>query len=239
MSKKAKSHSQVMPKYSKSPWKSILIYIVMGIFWIVFSDKILALFVNDYDNYVVVQSYKGIFYVFGTAIILYYVINYDYSSILALLKILEGKNKSLEVFSNELSTVNSELNNAMDTLVNQMQINEEFYSNCHTVIMIWTLNGKVLEVNDYFNQLFGYHEDEIVGEKWTEVITLKNDDGTIANRLNTLMIDYHVKNFNCKVKTKENRVLDVLWNDAVVLNREINEMVVVSFGIDVTKEKKI
>lgn len=62
----------------------MVIYIIFGFAWILFSDQILSLLVSDYDQYKIVQSYKGVFYVLLTAALLFVLIKLDYNKIYAL-----------------------------------------------------------------------------------------------------------------------------------------------------------
>src|SRR5690554_1947458 len=48
-----------------------LIYLSLGLLWILLSDRILAVFVRDFEVYSHLQLYKGWFYVFITTILIY------------------------------------------------------------------------------------------------------------------------------------------------------------------------
>lgn len=52
----------------------VLIYLIIGILWILLSDRILASIVKDIEVYARFQTYKGWFYVFATACLLYLLI---------------------------------------------------------------------------------------------------------------------------------------------------------------------
>lgn len=47
-----------------------------------------------------------------------------------------------------------------------------------------------------------------------------------------------MRNFENKVITKDGRVLDMMWNDSVIQNPKTNELVIVSYGIDITLERQ-
>ena len=47
-------------------------YLIIGICWIIFTDYLLELFINDLENMTLVQSFKGIIYVFLSAWVIYY-----------------------------------------------------------------------------------------------------------------------------------------------------------------------
>ncbi|MCS7202818.1 MAG: PAS domain S-box protein [Thermodesulfovibrio sp.] len=52
----------------------VLFYALIGALWIVFSDRILASLIKDFELYALFQTYKGWFYVCATAILLYLLI---------------------------------------------------------------------------------------------------------------------------------------------------------------------
>lgn len=71
-------------KLYKFPVKVVVIYLIFGFSWILFSDQLLSLVVSDYQKYKIIQSYKGIFYVLLTAALLFVLIKLDYNKIYAL-----------------------------------------------------------------------------------------------------------------------------------------------------------
>ena len=44
---------------SSETFKIIRIYMLLGCFWILFSDKILDVMINDHNLYIRIQTYKG------------------------------------------------------------------------------------------------------------------------------------------------------------------------------------
>lgn len=85
--------------------KIIFLYILIGFAWILLSDRVLEIFVDDPESISLLQSAKGIFYVAFTAIIFYYIIHKQVdlyvSSILELKKAYheldQGHQKSLSL----------------------------------------------------------------------------------------------------------------------------------------------
>jgi PAS domain S-box-containing protein len=68
----------------RKEWKSfriVLIYIIIGALWILFSDKVLGYFVSDAEIILKIQTIKGWFYVLSTAILLYYLIVFQFKKL--------------------------------------------------------------------------------------------------------------------------------------------------------------
>ncbi len=55
----------------KTPRRIAIMYVIIGCLWILFSDRILSVIVIDKNIYSNIQTYKGWFFVFFTAILLY------------------------------------------------------------------------------------------------------------------------------------------------------------------------
>lgn len=94
----------------KTPKRIAIIYLIIGCFWVLFSDRILSMIVIDKNIYSNIQTYKGSFFVFFTAILIYRLILKDCIKINKLstdllkkniesdnnLNVIEEKNKELE-----------------------------------------------------------------------------------------------------------------------------------------------
>lgn len=55
--------------------KISIIYLVLGFLWILFSDKILLSFTDEFKELSKIQTFKGWFYVLATAVLLYMLVN--------------------------------------------------------------------------------------------------------------------------------------------------------------------
>lgn len=93
-------------------WQSIHIsalYLAAGTLWILFSDRLAALFSGDKDALTVISTYKGWFYVLITAVLLYYLLNKAFKKIALNQSELLESNNALKCAQQELETRNKEL----------------------------------------------------------------------------------------------------------------------------------
>jgi len=194
----------------KYPWKTILAYSFFGFLWILFSDQLLAYWIKDYDSYMSFQTYKGFLYVLITSVLLYFLIEFDYSKIIAL--------------SNELTS--------------QQQFVLEIYNNSNLMILICDFEGYVLETNVFFNKLFGYSNEEINGKKWTRTIEYDMESKQVNDMLEILKANGRINNNENQFKTKSGNLIDIIWNATVIKNPKYNSETIVLFGIDVTSERQ-
>lgn len=232
-------------KYKNIPWKTILVYFIFGVLWILFSDTVLDLLVNDHEFYILIQSYKGIFYVILTTVLLYFLIRYDYHKIFKLSSELYDKNDTLLNYSKELYATQKQLkdkiqhlNIALDNLSAHKDFIHTMINNSNTAIMIWHLDGSIYEVNEHFLKVTGYKESEVLGKKWHQLILTEEDSDIYYHVRDSLEKQTSTKNFENRLKTKTGKMLDMLWNDSLIMNPVTKEQMAASFGIDITDKKK-
>ena len=107
-----------------------LAYLLIGGLWIVFSDKFVDSFIEDADFLTEVQTYKGWFYVFVTAILFYLFLKKHLNQLRNtehelemhrnnLQQLVEEKTKELDSAVCELSATNEELNQKNNIIIQQ------------------------------------------------------------------------------------------------------------------------
>ncbi|MEO0254093.1 MAG: ATP-binding protein [candidate division WOR-3 bacterium] len=89
------------------PFKIFIIYLIIGGFWIIFSDKITYLIFREPDLYLLVQHFKGIFYILTSGIIFMFIINFYFKRLEEEKEKLESiiKNSPLAIFISEDSKI--------------------------------------------------------------------------------------------------------------------------------------
>lgn len=106
------------------------IYILLGAVWILFSDSVLKLFIDDIHYLSEIQTFKGVFYVIITAIFFYLFIKKHLNKLRNtereleehknnLQHLVEEKTKDLDTAIAELSTTNASLNEKNDIIHHQ------------------------------------------------------------------------------------------------------------------------
>ena len=197
----------------KIPWKTLVIYYVFGILWILFSDQLLELMTENYDTYVHMQSYKGIFYVTITTVMLFFLIRLDYSKTI-------------------------QLNAATSELYIQTKFVDEIYNSSNTAILVWDENDEIFKANNYFFDLFEVDSTEVLGKKWYDFIEPNGSTGEPTTDFAKIMNGETKGKFESVVNLKSGKTLYLLWSASAMQFPDISGNLVVSFGIDVTTEKK-
>ena len=232
---------QILPHKGIKP---VRYYIVFGILWIFTSDRVLSFLIGEYADYQMVQTFKGIFFILATAMILRVFIKKDYLNFEALNKQIFNRNQQLVTINEELVAMEEELNQKItalydttDALTEQRKYVYEIYNSSNALIMVWNLKGEVIDINSKFEESLGYALDEIYGKKWIDFLIPESAEPIIKDMIERLKVNYHVENVENKVIKKNGEEIDVLWNDSLIENPITGEANVVSFGVDITKQR--
>lgn len=210
---------EMASRYQKknNPWRPVIQYIVFGFLWVLFSDKLLELMIMDPHTYAKLQTYKGWFFIIGTGILLYHLIRKDNKIIYDLNETLLNTNQALE--ENELLV-------------------DEIYHQSNAAIIIWDIDSIVVEVNDYFTELFGYTSEEIVGQNWYDLMFPASRANDLKAFKERLLIEKRLFNVEGTILTKDGKTLEINWNEALIDYKKDNKQLIVSYGFDRTTEKE-
>lgn len=226
-----------------NPWKTVVIYLFFGFAWIMFSDRILEMFIEDHNQFVQFQTYKGWFYVVLTAILLYFLIQLDNRKIYALSRTLSEKNQELTSFSEEMIAKDDELevnieqlNRSMEALERNRNYIDEIFNSTNTFILLWNLQGQVIDINEHFLNALEYSKEDVMGDKFEHLIH-PDEKFSFERFIEDLIKNRVLINMENRIVTKTGAILDVLWNDKLITNPDTEEDFIASFGVDITNKK--
>ncbi|MBS7525886.1 EAL domain-containing protein [Fusibacter paucivorans] len=229
----------------RNPIRSVIIYFIFGFLWILFSDRLLAMMVQDPELYQEIQTYKGWIYVVLTSVCLYFIIKLDYRKVLKLNADVSDRNQQLTTYNEELIAMEEELHQKLttlyettDALTEQKKYVDEIYNSSNAIISVWNLSGEILDVNDQFVEVLGYKLEDIRGRNWMDFLIPESAEPVVVDMIDRLKVGYRVTNVENEVLASDGSVLIVLWNNAIIQNPMTNETSVVSFGMDITKQRE-
>ncbi|PKM58154.1 MAG: hypothetical protein CVU98_02480 [Firmicutes bacterium HGW-Firmicutes-3] len=232
-----------LSKKEYNPWKITLVYTIIGVLWIVFSDGILGILVQDYKVYQEMQLYKGWFYVAMTSILFYYFATLNNNKVFQLNQKIQLTNEDLLATSEELIAIDDELIEkvkSLDKINHELKKQKKYfdllYNNSNAAIMIWKTSGEVVDLNRHYYEVLGYDETSI-GKNWIEYTRTNEEDFNLLTFMDRLYDKKQLINYVTKVRAKDGTVRDMIWND-ILMETENEEPLIVSFGIDVTDEHK-
>ena len=116
----------------------------------------------------------------------------------------------------------------------------ELVENANSIIAKFDKDGRIISMNEFGLNLFGYKEQELIGKTWIETILPKvESNGKILENLATEMIkepDKYSISINENIKKNGERVW-IYWNNKPIYDK--GDLVgILSVGTDITDRKK-
>jgi PAS domain S-box-containing protein len=127
-----------------SALKITLIYVFVAALWIAFTDQFLDYLSSDIEYVSTLQTYKGWFYVLVTGIGLYWLINYH---------------------DRQLIAKEQELTSLLDELRSEKELKEILFERIPVLITIYDPDLETVEVNEEFEKVVGWSNEEIKDEE--------------------------------------------------------------------------
>lgn len=230
---------------NNNPWKSVSIYAIFSLLWIAFSDQVLLFFADDIQTISNYQTYKGIFFVISTSLILYFFIRKDYARTVSLTNEVIQTNEEIVAYTEELHAMEDtlkrnikELHLTNSMLASQNQYVDEIYNRSNAAILMWLPNGTVVDFNDQFRNLLEYDEDELAEMNWLTDLVPEFEQTNSNAKVKDLIQDARNENYERRLITKSGDILYFIWNDALIKNPANGKPLILSFGMDVTIQKE-
>lgn len=151
-----------------STLRIIIIYLIVGVLWILFSDRILDMIVSDDETYRQIQLFKGWFYVVITAVIFSVIIYRTFRLYKeALVNVLHGYDdlnatyEDVWALNQELDEQNNELENQKSALVVSEQRYQIVTEGSYDGIWDWDIINDVYYMSDKWREELGYTQEEL------------------------------------------------------------------------------
>lgn len=177
-------------KFKYEDLKISVIYLLIGLFWIYFSDRMVFWFFSDDQIRLMLNTYKGFFYVFTTAVILYLLVHKLLRKVNAAEKKLSETNRKLSASNTELQAYVEEMVASEEELKSQydqileydkkLSVSEEKYKGLiHEMqlgVMLYEGSAeenitdcRLADANLFLELLTGYRKEEILGKLFTQI----------------------------------------------------------------------
>lgn len=158
-----------------------LIYVAVGIFWIIFSDKLLLVLFGELHQIIYLEMLKGAAYILTTAVLLYSLIQRSLTSIKASRTALAKANEELEAQNRALITANAFLQDAQKALAQS----EERYRTVGELIpygtWVWKPSEGLVYLSDSFLKMAGVTLEECRRFGWTKLLPPEDVERTLAD----------------------------------------------------------
>jgi diguanylate cyclase (GGDEF)-like protein/PAS domain S-box-containing protein len=225
-------------KLTKNPWKTVISYAIFGFLWILFSDRLLMLLVQDPDIYADMQTYKGWFYVVLTASALFFLVKLDYRHILTLNQQLLKQSQTLKAAYDESIALEGKLKEKINNILDKQKFIDTVLDHSQVAIVLWDTEGVVIDANSYYLELLGRDKKELIGNRWLDFIMEESEKPKLEAMINDLKMGRIVNSIENKIFGKDGSFAHILWNNSIVHGVEESSTYIVSFGINITKERE-
>lgn len=230
--------------HKNNPWKTMVIYIIFGLSWILFSDTVLTALVQDPKLYAFIQSIKGFLYVFLTGIALYFLMKLESRKLFEVNKKLLKNQEELLMYSEELISIEEDMRNKISSLEivrNELKSQKDF-SNAildlsNTSIVVWNKSGLVVDMNTQFKQSFEV-DDRSVGQPLAPIIFEGDDQRIVFDHTEALKSGESVNGFEHIHQISSGSKIHTVWDLATLKNPTNGEAMYIAYGIDITTEKE-
>ncbi|PKM90515.1 MAG: hypothetical protein CVU85_00425 [Firmicutes bacterium HGW-Firmicutes-10] len=160
----------------------LIIYLIIGIVWIIWSDQWLAAFVDDYDTFIKMQTYKGWFYVITSGLLFFIILK----SRLTLLKVLSDRLIHQATFDPLTQLPNrNKLSQIIDQMISYQNPEDSFALIC-------------MDFDDFsnVNELLGYHiGDQLIASIANRIKPLISEDDIMGRDSDGFLFLMDMKNY--------------------------------------------
>ena len=151
--------------HEKFSYRIAILYLVFGLLWILLSDELLDFLIKDLETLSNIQTYKGFFFIFITALMLFILVREHMKNIKSTRDLLERKIADYKVLYEKFLAQNHELKLAKD----KAQENEDFVTgileNIPDMIFVKDANtDNFILVNKALEDHLGWKREEMIGK---------------------------------------------------------------------------
>ncbi|MFL0269067.1 sensor domain-containing protein [Candidatus Clostridium radicumherbarum] len=113
-------------------------------------------------------------------------------------------------------------------------------NNAKTIICVWRINGTLVKFNNYAEEITGYKEKEVLGNKWRKTITdiwLETKTLKVFHKLlsNEPLYDSDLES---KFFCKKGSYIDILWSNYLMYDTNGDPEFIVGLGMNITSQKR-
>lgn len=181
--------------------KIVGLYLLLGVLWILFSDRLAVALVSDPAALIRVSMLKGWGYIMVTALLLYELIRRHTAAL----------RHSEERFA------------------------KAFHANPAAVTLTRLTDAVIIDANESYQRIFGYHRDEVIGRTAYDLNVLTFST-TLQDLIRRLQETSSRHDYEISLRAKSGEILDLLISNETI---EIDHTpCVISIMVDITQRKR-
>lgn len=228
-------------------WVIPVLYLVLGTLWILLSDQVLFMMVQDAERYQSLQTYKGWFYVVMTTVMLYLLLKNRMEKLKDSRQKILSSYEELESAYEELIAMEEEVTHQYDELIENQQVLQETEEKYRLIVEgsnenIWDFNKRTgFMLFSRTKEMLGYSEEEIEDslEGWQSLV--HPEDLLTVRKAEEQHITGQVPYYYCeyRLKSKAGEYRWIQSRGKVALDGEANPTRMAGSHLDVTEQKRM
>ncbi|MCX7922704.1 MAG: EAL domain-containing protein [Clostridia bacterium] len=122
-------------------------------------------------------------------------------------------------------------------LSKEKDFSSSIVNNAGIIILVWKMDGTVIEFNKYAEIATGFSADEVIGKKWLDVIIPQESLADVKVAFGRIKKGELAQNYENQIMCRDGRRIDVLWNNNILVNTDGIQDIIVSMGVDISERK--
>lgn len=224
----------------------VALYIVMGMLWILLSDRALSLFTQDLDTIERIQLYKGWIYIFLSGGVFYLIISSNFRVIKKNADLIAADNHrlaelvhSLEVTGRRLEKQKEEQGALAESFRQGKELLDSIFLHAPVFIMTVDVLGALQELNPYAEALLGYRADELRGKIARNILVSPSYQAKSEQIFLQIRKGQQKSNFEMSMRAKGGAEIILLLNAVLLHSKEGEALGIVLIGMDISDRRQM
>lgn len=223
-----------------------MIYLFMGLLWILFSDKALSLFTGDLETFQRLQLYKGWAYIFVSGTVFYLILLRQFAAIrTATDKISEDNKRLNEAVANlesarlKLEEQSKEQSALVESLRQGRELIDNIILNAPVFLMMVDKDGAITQLGPYAEALLEYRRGELQGRIARHVLVSPDYRQFAEEMFTRIMAGVQKTNFEMAMMTRGGSEITLLLNASLLHSSEGEVLGILLMGMDISEKQRM
>ena len=243
MERKDASGREVRPHSDTA--RIMLVYLVMGLLWILFSDSALSLFAKDLEAFQRLQLYKGWAYIFVSGAVFYLILHRQFSAIRTATDKINDDNKrlneavaNLEAARRKLEKQGQEQSALVESLRQGRELLDNIILNAPVFLMMVDRNGVITQLGPHAEAMLEFRRDELIGQVARQVLVSPDYRQVAEEIFVKIMAGVQKSNFEMALRTRGGSEITLLLNASLLHTQQGEAFGILLIGLDISEKHR-
>jgi len=149
--------------------------------------------------------------------------------------------KDVEIvsFLSDVAYVIAEQKRTEEALYKENEFSQNILNAAQAIIVVLDLNGYIISINHFMEELSGYWLDEVKGKEWFSTFLPERDRESIRALFLKAISDIRTKGNVNSIVLKDGSERYIEWNDRTLKDKSGKHIGLLSIGQDITERKRV